>query len=140
MSTTYLRIFVPLLFVLAARLSVAQDWVVYLEDDAVKIEYSSMNVFDDTLVGEQILFRFTNKLPKTMKLQYVRKVKYTGSRDKIVKKKFKIVLEPNQVKGAQIESKFDENGCCKLFVGWSHLSESIESFRIEKVKYSLIEK
>lgn len=110
-----------------------------MEDESIKIEYASLNVFVDTLVGEQLIFKYSNKSDRKIRLKFTRRVRYTGSdARKMSKQKFKLELEPNQVIQGKLTDGIKECSVLHLFVGWKQQDRQIESFRIEKVDHSVL--
>lgn len=133
-----MRILVIIPTILLSVYSYSQDWNLYIEDESIKIEYASLNVFVDSLVGEQLLFRYSNKTEKAIRLKFVRNVKYSGSGShKMKKQKFKLNLEPQQVMEGKPSDGKKECSILHLFVGWRHQDQQVESFQIEKVQYSV---
>lgn len=132
-----LRIFGFILMVLWSVNSYGQEWSVYLEDETVKIEYASLNVFMDSLVGEQLIFKYSNKSNKKIKLKFIRRVRYSGSQfTRTYKQKFKLELEPQEVMQGKLTDGVKECTLLHLFVGWKKHERQLESFRIEKVDHS----
>ena len=113
-----------------------QDWKTYLEDDDVKIEFASLNVLADSTYGETIIFRYTNKTSKRLKLKFVRKVRYIDeSSVKKRKSKYKIFFEPNEVVQAKLNEPIKKNSIYQLFIGWNTDPYHVDSFMIEKVNH-----
>lgn len=134
-----MRTFGIILTVLSSFFSFSQEWSVYMEDEGISIEYASLNLFVDSLVGEQLLFKYSNKSDHRVKLKFVRHVRYSGSpNSKISKRKFKLELEPNQVVQGKLTDGLKDDTPLHLFVGWKQKPRQIESFRIEKINYKIL--
>jgi hypothetical protein len=113
-----------------------QDWDTYLEDNDVKIEFASLNVLTDSTYGEKVIFRYTNKTDKRMRLKFVRKVNYVDkSSVKERRHKYKVFLEPNEVIQARLDCPLEENSIYQLFIGWNNDPYHVDSFMIDKVNH-----
>jgi hypothetical protein len=124
------------LTIICAFTALGQEWSTYLEDDAVKIEYSAINVFMDSTYGEKIIFRYTNKTSEPLKLKFIRKVRYVNeSSTKRQRRKYRIRLESNQVIEADLNAEGTEESAFQLFLGWSSDPSRIDSFMIDKVNH-----
>lgn len=139
MLSTTLKIFGFILIVFLSFHSNGQQWVVYMEDESVKIEYSTLNIFTDSLVGEQILFRYSNKSDEKLKLKFIRRIRYSAAESqKTSKHKYKLELEPNQIVQGKLTDGLKENTLCHLFLGWKQKQRKVESFRIEKIGHKIV--
>lgn len=107
-----------------------------MEDDAVRIEYASLNIFTDSTYGEKVLFRYSNKTNEALMLKFVRKVRFVDNTlQKRKRLKYKIFLEPNQTVGAKLKDPITEESPFQLFLGWNSDSWYVVSFRIDKVNH-----
>lgn len=107
-----------------------------MEDDAVRIEYASLNIITDSIYGEKVIFRYTNKTDNSLKLKFVRRIRYVSETSiRKRKHKFKILLDPNEVLQAKLNCPVKENTIYQLFIGWNTDTFHVESFMIDNVNH-----